>query len=210
MDGDICWNSNRLITIERLPFKENKLPISVSVCSKQMEVCRFCFGLQKTTEVAVFCLRQHGDMDMETWRPLNVYTGQNPRRHVILKKNQPNAYNMLTVWKKSVCLFIPLRQLLSKGWYSFRGMLFHQINYSYSLCSLVKKFMIFKFIISKLIHKKVHTNKFQIYRKKPPQRILGWPLPSETGTFYTHLAGFLWGRHVTLGSVQYPHSTMET
>jgi hypothetical protein len=26
------------------------------------------------------------------------------------------------------------------------------------------------------------------------------PLPSETGTYYTHLAGFLWRRHVTLVS----------
>ncbi len=26
-----------------LPTKENKLPFSVSVCSKQTEVCRFCF-----------------------------------------------------------------------------------------------------------------------------------------------------------------------
>ncbi len=25
--------------------------------------------------------------------PLNVYTGQNPRRHVILIEIQPNAYN---------------------------------------------------------------------------------------------------------------------
>jgi hypothetical protein len=58
-----------------------------------------------------------------------------------------------------------------------------------------------------LIHSKVCKNKFQIYRNKPPQQILGWPLPSETATYCTHLAGFLWGRHVALGSVQYPHST---
>jgi hypothetical protein len=31
------------ITIHRLPIKEDKRPSSVSVCSKQMEVCRFCF-----------------------------------------------------------------------------------------------------------------------------------------------------------------------
>ncbi len=30
-------------TIHRLPIKEDKLPSSVSVCRKQMEVCRFCF-----------------------------------------------------------------------------------------------------------------------------------------------------------------------
>ncbi len=34
--------------------KENKCLLSISVCSKQMEVCRFRFLLQKTTEVAVF------------------------------------------------------------------------------------------------------------------------------------------------------------
>jgi hypothetical protein len=28
------------------------------------------------------------------------------------------------------------------------------------------------------------------YRKKPPQRILKWPLPSKAGTYCTHLAGF--------------------
>jgi hypothetical protein len=46
---------------------------------------------------------------------LNVYTRQNPRRHDVLKKNQPNAYNMYTDRKESDCLFIPLRQLLSWG-----------------------------------------------------------------------------------------------
>jgi hypothetical protein len=38
--------------------------------------------------------------------------------------------------------------------------------------------------------------------------MLRWPLPSETGDYFTHLAGFLWERHVTLGSVQYTHSTV--
>ncbi len=26
-------------------------------------------------------------------RPLNLYTGQNPRRHVVLIESKPNAYN---------------------------------------------------------------------------------------------------------------------
>jgi hypothetical protein len=42
--------------------------------------------------------------------PLTVYTGENPRQHVVLK----NTSQMRTM---SVCLFIPLRQLLSWGWY---------------------------------------------------------------------------------------------
>jgi hypothetical protein len=32
--------------------------------------------------------------------------------------------------------------------------------------------------------------KIQMYWKKPPQRILRWPLPSKEGTYCTHLAGF--------------------
>jgi hypothetical protein len=52
-------------------------------------------------------------------------------------------------------------------------------------------------------------HEFQIYRNKPPQRMIRWPLPSQTGNYYTHLAGFLWGRHVALGSVQYTHSTRD-
>ncbi len=41
-------------------------------------------------------------------QPLNVDTGQNPRQHVVLKKNQPNAYNMYTLWQTSVvyCLYL--------------------------------------------------------------------------------------------------------
>jgi hypothetical protein len=41
------------ITVYRLPKKENKLPFSVSVCSKQTEVCHFSFPFA-ATEVAVF------------------------------------------------------------------------------------------------------------------------------------------------------------
>jgi hypothetical protein len=32
--------------------------------------------------------------------------------------------------------------------------------------------------------------------------------PAVTGNYCTHLAGFLGGRHVALGSVQYTHSTV--
>jgi hypothetical protein len=45
----------RLITVYRLPTKENKLPFSVFLCNKQMEV--FLFSVcNKQTEVAVFRL----------------------------------------------------------------------------------------------------------------------------------------------------------
>jgi hypothetical protein len=64
----------------RLSFadQENKLPLSVSVCSEQTEVCRFHFRLQKTIESSrfqlvsfsissVFRLRKHEDIHyMET------------------------------------------------------------------------------------------------------------------------------------------------
>ncbi len=52
--------------------------------------------------------------------------------------------------------------------------------------------------------------KFKIYRNKSPQRMLRWPLPSAAGNYYTHLARFLWGRQVALGSVQYTHSMVTT
>jgi hypothetical protein len=35
-------------SVYRLPTKENKLPFSISVCSKQTEVGRFRFRLQET------------------------------------------------------------------------------------------------------------------------------------------------------------------
>jgi hypothetical protein len=58
------------------PIKENKLPFSISICSKQTEVCRFPFLIcSKQIEVAVFhyfhflfaLFRKHGDIDMESW-----------------------------------------------------------------------------------------------------------------------------------------------
>jgi hypothetical protein len=52
------------------------------------------------------------------------------------------------------------------------------------------------------------TDKIQIYRKKPPQRISRWSRPSKKSTYCTHLAGFLSRQHVTLGSVQYPRATV--
>jgi hypothetical protein len=43
------------ITVYRLPTKQNKLPFSLSICSKQMEVLPFQFSVcGKQTEVVVF------------------------------------------------------------------------------------------------------------------------------------------------------------
>ncbi len=61
---------------------------------------------------------------------LNVYTRQNPRQHVVLKKTSQMCYSMYTLWKKSVCLFIPLRQFLSWGLQFFR--------YVFSLFKVIK------------------------------------------------------------------------
>jgi hypothetical protein len=49
--------------------------------------------------------------------PLNVYTVQNPRRRVVLKKNQPNAYNMYTHIGKilSACLYLSVSFSLGGG-----------------------------------------------------------------------------------------------
>jgi hypothetical protein len=44
-------------------YQEKKLPFSVSVCSKRMEVHRFRFRLQQKTEVAVFRLQNSGNME---------------------------------------------------------------------------------------------------------------------------------------------------
>ncbi len=61
-------------------------------------------------------------------------TGQNPRRHVVLKNNQANALKMYTDRNKSVCLLMPLRQLLSWGLYIFVDMFFHLININQYTC----------------------------------------------------------------------------
>jgi hypothetical protein len=51
-----------LITIYHLTIKENKRPFSVSVCSKQTEICRFRFPFTENKRMlpfsmnSVFCL----------------------------------------------------------------------------------------------------------------------------------------------------------
>jgi hypothetical protein len=70
------------ITVYRLPTKENKLLFSVSVCSKQTEVCHFRFPFSANKRKLplsvnmIIRLRnpgnleawRHEDADMETWR----------------------------------------------------------------------------------------------------------------------------------------------
>jgi hypothetical protein len=73
-------------------------------------------------------------------------------------KNQPNAYNMYTNVEGilSDCLYLHL---------SFYPMV---VNF----CKYVQYYVFPN-----------STGKIQIYRKKPLQRILRWPLPSKTGTY---------------------------
>jgi hypothetical protein len=56
---------------------------------------------------------------------LNAYTGQNPRRHVVLINSSQMRTILYTNWMESVCLFMPLCQLLSWGWPSFVDFFFH-------------------------------------------------------------------------------------
>ncbi len=63
------------ITGYRLPSKVNKLPISISICSKKRKFAVFNFGFQQTNgscrfPVVLFSFtefRKHRDMDMEIW-----------------------------------------------------------------------------------------------------------------------------------------------
>jgi hypothetical protein len=65
----------KLITVYRLPTKKNKLPFSVSVCFKQMEVCRFrLFAANKRKlPLSVFHFQKYRNYiqyfgDIETWK----------------------------------------------------------------------------------------------------------------------------------------------
>ncbi len=79
IDGYICWNGESLITVYRLPIKENKLLFSS--CSKQIEVCLSFPTAENKRKLplsvsSIFCLRKrgdmetwkHGDIDVETWK----------------------------------------------------------------------------------------------------------------------------------------------
>jgi hypothetical protein len=43
-----------LITVDRLPTKENRLPFLVSICSQQTEVCRFRFPFAANKQKLLF------------------------------------------------------------------------------------------------------------------------------------------------------------
>ncbi len=110
---------------------------------------------------------------------------------------------MYTDWNESVCLFIFLMSDSLPGVVHFC-----RYVHEHTVCTCTY-----------IIHNKVYINKVYmykvfmlqitvpIYRNKSPPKNVSWPLPSETGNYDTHLAGFLWGRQVSLGSVQYTHST---
>jgi hypothetical protein len=78
-------------------------------------------------------------------------------------KNQPNMHNMYTALERSLSACLYLHVSFYPGVVNFGRWVFPH-----------------------------STGKIQTNRKKPPQRIKRWPLPPETGTHFTHLAGFLW------------------
>jgi hypothetical protein len=73
IDGHVCWN-NRRLPAYRLPTKEDKHPFSVSIYSKQTEVCHFRFLFAENKRKLPFllvqfsCLRNSGNVETWTWR----------------------------------------------------------------------------------------------------------------------------------------------
>ncbi len=78
-----------LITVDCLPTKENKLPLTI--CRKQMEVCHFRFLFAENKQKLPFCVSslsfaefrkqgRHHDMEMETRRHGNIETWTWTRR----------------------------------------------------------------------------------------------------------------------------------
>jgi hypothetical protein len=95
-----------------------------------------------------------------TFHPLNVYTGQNQRWHVVSIKTSQMRIICTLIWRESCLLVYIFTSAFILGWWIFVDMYFHKYWQSSNV------------------------------QKKPPQGILRWPLPSETGTYYTHLAWF--------------------
>ncbi len=56
IDGHVCWNSNRRLPFICLQTKENKLPLSDSLCSKQMEVCCFRLPFSANKQKLLMCV----------------------------------------------------------------------------------------------------------------------------------------------------------
>jgi hypothetical protein len=95
------------ITVYRLPSKENKLPFSVSIFSKQTEVCRFCFPFATNKQKLLFSVSsfswrhgyietlRHGDMetlwhgDMVTWWHGGIETWRHQREN---RKQKPRWF----------------------------------------------------------------------------------------------------------------------
>jgi hypothetical protein len=63
------------------------------------------------------------------YKPLNVYTRQNPRRHVVLKEtSQMRSICTQIGTNLSACLFY-LHQILSRGWFIFVDMYMNICTY---------------------------------------------------------------------------------
>jgi hypothetical protein len=105
VDGHVCLKQQLSITVHRLLTEKNKLMFSVSVCSKQMEVCRFCFPFAENKRELLFYVSS----------VLHIFTYiyaaiSNEKRRMDV---QPIFLNLFTVCsscrhKFVICLFIDL------------------------------------------------------------------------------------------------------
>ncbi len=75
----------------RLPTKENKLPFSVPVCSKQTEVCRFNFLFAANKRKSPFSVSSIFCFSCSTKKRLKEIVSQK------FKTFQTNLYEMYTV-----------------------------------------------------------------------------------------------------------------
>jgi hypothetical protein len=117
---------------------------------------------------------------------LNVYTGQNPRQHVLMKTSQMHTI-CSQFGRKPVCLFTPMRQLLSKGWQVCEDLCFFTYLINHTKLFFKHLFQLCRqTIISIFYIIKVFPGKNLV-----PQRLMRLPLPSQAGTYYTYLAGFI-------------------
>ncbi len=146
------------------------------------------------------------------WNPALAFSA---KLHFKMFKNSGSVVSVKTSQMRTICTLIWRESCLLVYIFTsllFWGGTFLQICIFHRWASLTRNFKGLTFQKAKTIRRSSielylfktmqspSTGEIRIYRKKPPQKILRWPLPSKAGTFYMHLARFLWRRHVALGS----------